>query len=280
MIPIYSNVAVLKEQYDVWLCDIWGVMHNGAIAIEDAVVACQQFRKTGGTVVLLTNAPRPWDSVREQLLHFGVPDDAYCGIVSSGDVTDHLIKSHSGKAVHHIGPLRDAPIIERARIKTVPLEKADLVLLTGLLDDDVETPDDYREILTQIHELGLPLICANPDLMVERGERLVYCAGAVAAVYEEMGGVVNYAGKPFLPIYEMATARAKKISKREIDRSRMICIGDGLKTDMAGAFAAGFDALFVASALHVESELTSELLADLFDGALGMPIGAIDALRW
>ncbi len=280
MIPIFTSVAALKERYDVWFCDIWGVMHNGETAFDEAIAACRRFRSLGGHVVLITNAPRPYWSVQEQLEFFGVPGDAYCAIVSSGDVTDHLIKTFAGQAIFHLGPARDAPIIERAKIKPVALDEADLVLHTGLLDDDVETPDDYRSVLSTMLERGVPMICANPDLKVERGDRLVYCAGAVAAVYEEMGGTVHYAGKLFPPIYELAKQQASHLMNSSPQASRIVCIGDGLLTDMEGAFRAGIDALFVASQLHVNGGLTDEMLSTLFAQASGRPIGAIDALRW
>lgn len=281
MIPILSSVQNLAQNYDAWFCDVWGVVHNGREAFEGAVEACCRYRESGGRVVLLTNAPRPWDSVADQLTKFGVPEKAYCSIVSSGDVTNHLIKARENQAIYHIGPQRDYPILELANITPASFEEAELILLTGLVDDDVETPETYKNLLLEAKARGIEVVCANPDLMVERGTKLVYCAGAVAALYEEMGGVVHYAGKPFLPVYKLAMEILASLGDGDISQSRVLCIGDGIKTDMAGAFAAGFDALYVASALHVGGEgLSPHLLEELFPSNKGQPVGAVAALSW
>ena len=280
MIPLLSSVSPLKDQYEAWFCDIWGVMHNGETAFEGAVEACRRFQAQGGKVVLLTNAPRPAHSVASQLQDFGVPADCYDAIVSSGDVAQHLIKEHKHLAIHHIGPDRDQAVIDQAQIEPVPLRQAEIILLTGLLDDDVETPEDYREMFAEPVRRDLKMICANPDLMVERGDRLIYCAGALAKLYEEMGGDVLYAGKPYLPIYDMAQQKLADLAGRPIEPPRILCIGDGVKTDMPGAFAAGLDALFVASQLHVEEGLTDEALTALFQPLDGVPVGALESLCW
>ncbi len=281
MIPILSGVAPLAANYDAWFCDIWGVMHNGQTAFEGAVEACRQFQAQGGRVVLLTNAPRPAFSVAAQLQDFGVPPDCYDGIVSSGDVAQHLIKAQEGKAIHHIGPARDHAVIEQAKISPVPLVEAEVILMTGLIDDDVETPEDYRERFEGLAARGVVMICANPDLMVERGDRLIYCAGAVAGLYEEMGGEVLYAGKPYLPVYELGIEKITEIMGQRVDAPRILCIGDGLKTDMPGAFNAKLDALFVASELHVENRiLNDEILEKIFLSFTDKPVGALSKLCW
>ncbi|GJM03823.1 MAG: haloacid dehalogenase [Rhodomicrobium sp.] len=265
-------------------------MHNGLDAFEEAIVTCRRFqheggsRGTGGQVILITNAPRPAFSVAEQLEEFGVPDDCYDAIVSSGDVSLHLLSQFEGRGIHHIGPLRDKPMVEAAKLKPVPFDDAEVLFLTGLLDDETEGPEDYRTFLMKAVERSLPMICANPDLMVERGARLVYCAGAVAELYKQLGGEVLYAGKPYAPIYELAMARLNDLREcRELaplDRSAVLCIGDGVKTDMPGAFKAGFDALFIASGLHVGADLDASKLEELFAGADGQPVAAMQALRW
>lgn len=280
MVALMTSVAPLGDHYDAWFCDIWGVMHNGVSAFEGAVAACRRFRAEGGHVVLLTNAPRPAASVAAQLTSFGVPEDCYDGIVSSGDVAQHLISGFKDKAIHHIGPARDYPIVEMAKITPRPFAEAEVILLTGLIDDDNEAPDDYREMFVEGVQRKLPMICANPDLMVERGDRLIYCAGALAKLYEELGGEVLYAGKPYAPVYELAMARLSEITGTGTPRARVLCIGDGLKTDIPGALQAGFDALFVASALHVNGVLDEAALLPLFADLPGLPIGAIDALDW
>lgn len=282
MIPLLKSVSSLSQAYDVWFCDIWGVMHNGEVAFQSSIEACHRFRETGGKdgtggrVILLTNAPRPDFSVAEQLEGFGVPANCYDGIVSSGDVSQHLIRTFEGKQFYHLGPKRDLPVIEQAGLEPVPFEQADVILLTGLFNDDTEGPEDYREMLTEAQRRSLPMICANPDLQVERGVRLVYCAGILGKLYEELGGEVLYAGKPYLPIYDLAQKRLKELFPNQVyDKSRILCIGDGMKTDMPGAFNAGFDAVFVASGLHVGTDFDQALLDGLFVGFSAKPIGAM-----
>ncbi len=276
MIPLLDSVSSLSKDYDVWFCDIWGVMHNGETAFESSIKACETFRSAGGRIILITNAPRPDYSVAEQLEEFGVPSTCYDGIVSSGDVSQHLIQTFEGKQFYHLGPKRDMPVIEQAGLTPVPFDKADVILLTGLFDDETEGPEDYRGMLEEAQKRQLPMICANPDLQVERGARLVYCAGILGKLYEELGGEVFYAGKPYLPIYELAEKRLKELFPGQIyDKSRILCIGDGLKTDMPGAFNAGFDALFVASGLHVGSEFDEASLSDLFAPFREKPVGAL-----
>lgn len=281
MIPLLSSVAPIARDYEAWFCDIWGVMHNGHSALERAVEACRAFRAEGGIVVLLTNAPRPAHSVAAQLLDFGVPPDCYDAIVSSGDVAQHLIAGQRGKNIHHIGPERDYPVIEQAKIQPVAMDEAEVILLTGLLDDDNEVPEDYRDMFEVPVDQGKMMICANPDLMAERGNRLIYCAGALAKLYQDMGGTVSYAGKPYLPIYELAQETLAGLSTKAIDKKRILCIGDGLHTDMPGAFAAELDALFVASQLHVEGGVLDEdALELLFADLEGRPVAALSKLCW
>lgn len=285
MPPLLSSIAPLIGRYDAWFCDIWGVMHNGERAFQPAVEACSRFKSQGGRVVLLTNAPRPAHSVAAQLSSVGVPADCYDAIVSSGDVAQHLIAQYKHLPIHHIGPARDYSVIEMAQIEPVPLSEAAVILLTGLIDDESETPEDYRASLEGLSERDVPMICANPDLMVERGDRLIYCAGALAQLYEEMGGQVFYAGKPYPPIYQLALDTLASLDSDQqaapvIKKDRVLCIGDGLKTDMPGAFRAGFDALFVASALHVHGPLNEVVIDELFSGIDGTPVGAVEALRF
>ena len=292
MIPLINSVAPLAQRYDAWLCDIWGVMHNGRDGFEEAVEACRRFQAEGGregqggVVVLITNAPRPAYSVAEQLGDFGVPDNCYDAIVSSGDVAQHLISQNNEKGIFHLGPARDHAMIEQAGISPVALEAAEVILLTGLLDDEVEGPEDYRDMLTGAASRVQTLICANPDLMVERGERLVYCAGALAQLYAELGGSVLYAGKPYAPIYDLAMSvmgecyRARFGDRPVPKRRDVLCIGDGLKTDMPGAFDAGFDGLFVASGLHAAGGLDEAALEELFAPLDGTPVAAMTKLQW
>jgi len=196
-IPVIGSIEDPGSRYSAWLVDIWGVMHNGHRAFPRAIAATRAFRARGGIVVLLSNSPRPSPSVQEQLRRLGVPDDAYDATVTSGDLTRHELDKHKGAIVFHLGPERDLPIFQGLAVKLGRPEQAELVVCSGLLDDETETPDDYIGLLRTLAARKLPMICANPDHLVERGDRLVYCAGALAALYEQEGGRVIYAGKPY-----------------------------------------------------------------------------------
>ncbi len=284
-IPILSSIAGLAGSYSVWLCDIWGVMHNGETPFPDAVHACLRFRAEGGLVLLLSNSPRPSEPVMSQLNGIGVPDTAYDAIVTSGDATRNLMSEKPGQRVFHLGPERDRPLFEGLDVKLVDLEEAEYVLLSGLYDDLSETPDDYADLLAQIKLRGLAMICANPDLQVERGSRLIYCAGALGAAYEKIGGEVVYPGKPHKPIYDLALARIAGLKGAKVPRGEILCIGDGLRTDMAGAFAARMDALYVASALHIDgansnTPLEASTVSALFRESGIKPVAAQNGLAW
>lgn len=284
-IEVLSGVEPLVASYDAVLCDVWGVVHNGVDAIPSACEALSRMRAAGKTVLLLSNAPRPWRSVRDQIDGWGVPRGSYDGLVTSGDGTRHLLKDHPAEDIFHLGPERDLPVFAGLDVNLVDARSAALCLCTGLYDDDTETPDDYAEILTTLKQRDVPMICANPDMLVERGDRLVYCAGAIAKAYEDLGGIVSYAGKPFAPIYNLAVETIAAKRGESVAKSRILAIGDGIRTDMEGAFRAGIDALFVASGLHVEGfndrdELTNEILEPLFVQSSGKPVAAQRRLSW
>jgi HAD superfamily hydrolase (TIGR01459 family) len=287
-IPIIDSIKELGSHYAAWLVDIWGVMHNGRRAFPAAVAATRAFRQRGGIVVLLSNSPRPSPSVQEQLRHLGVPDDAYDATVTSGDLTRHELGKHAGASVYHLGPERDRPIFHGLPVKLGPAGGAELIVCSGLFDDETETPDDYAGQLQALAARKLPMICANPDHMVERGDDLVYCAGALAALYERAGGNVIYAGKPYAPIYLLALEMIAELAGREVPRSEVLAIGDGVNTDIAGAAALGLGSVFVASGLHVPANsggdagadaLDARHLAELFAQA-GRPLAAMPALVW
>jgi HAD superfamily hydrolase (TIGR01459 family) len=281
-IPIIDGMREIAETSDAWLVDVWGVMHNGAEAFQAAAEACATFRRRGGYVILLTNAPRPAPAVVAQITKLGVPREAYDGVLSSGDVSRGLVASWRDKRIHHLGPARDRGIFDGLGIDFATSIEADIVVCTGLIDDLTETPADYATTLSGFRRRNVAMLCANPDLMVERGDRKVYCAGALAAAYEALGGDVVYAGKPHLPIYELAERMVRDGLGRDVPRDRLLAIGDGLKTDMAGAAAAGLRSVFVASGLHVERRnLSPEVVNELFsDVPKPWPIAALDALKW
>jgi len=282
-IPIIEGMRALCETSDAWLVDVWGVMHNGAEAFQAAAEACAAFRRQGGYVVLLTNAPRPAPAVVAQITKLGVPREAYDGVLTSGDVTRGLVASWRDKRIHHMGPDRDRGIFEGLGIDFATSIEADIVVCTGLIDDMTETPADYATTLGGFRRRNVAMLCANPDLMVERGTKKVYCAGALAAAYEALGGDVVYAGKPHLPIYEIAETMVRDGLGRDVAKDRLLAIGDGLKTDMEGAAAAGLRSVFIASGLHVEGKqaLTPDLVGQLFrDVPRPWPVAALDALKW
>lgn len=284
-IPILSSVAGLSEKYQAWLCDIWGVMHNGMRPFASACDACIRFREQGGVIVLLSNSPRPQKAVSDQLAQIGVPETSYDCVVTSGDVTQQILRERSSQSFFHLGPDRDQAIFDGLNIQPVKLDDADYVLCSGLYDDLSETPADYAEILQDLRSREMPMLCANPDIQVERDDRLIYCAGSIAAEYEKLGGDVLYTGKPHLPIYKRALDRISELKSRTVPKSEILCIGDGLKTDIAGAVAAGMDSVFVASALHIQdsgedAELDPVEIAELFGAATVLPIAAQNKLKW
>jgi HAD superfamily hydrolase (TIGR01459 family) len=288
-IPVLSSIKELGVRYRAWLVDIWGVMHNGHRAFPGAVAATRAYRAQGGIVVLLSNSPRPSPSVQEQLRRLGVPDDAYDATVTSGDLTRYELAKHQGAVVFHLGPERDRPIFHGLDVELGPHRDAELVVCSGLFDDDTETPDDYADLLSELAARKLPMICANPDHMVERGDRLVWCAGALANLYERQGGSVIYAGKPYAPIYHLALETIGKLVGERVSKDQVLAIGDGVNTDIAGAGCVGIPSVFVASGLHAPSNSGGEVgadmldrrhLAELFAHAKERPLGAMRTLKW
>ena len=284
--PFTSHFAGLAEGYDIVLSDVWGVVHNGVAASPEACDALARFRTTGGTVVLITNAPRPGEVVaRLTLDRLGVPRAAYDGIVSSGDVTRALIAARAGKRLFHIGPERDLPIFDGLDAPLAPLEHADYAVCSGLTDDTGETPQDYHGLIERMRARKLAMICANPDIVVERGETLVYCAGAIADLYAGAGGDVIYAGKPYRPIYDQALAIAETVRGKPAERRRVLAIGDSVRTDLKGAAAFGLDCLFVTAGIHAEELGAREnpdasALAGIFAAAGLFPKAVMRRLAW
>jgi HAD superfamily hydrolase (TIGR01459 family) len=247
-----ERFSTLAGGYDAVLSDVWGVIHNGIVATEAACDALIRFRKTGGTVMLITNAPRPGQVVIKFLDKVGVPHEAYDGIVSSGDVTRSVMAARPDKSVFHIGPERDLPIFDGLGVHFVPVEQANYVVCTGLRHDEVETPESYRAELGGLLRRRLFMLCGNPDLVVERGDELVYCAGALADLYASLGGEVLYAGKPHPPIYDLALRRVAELRGKPLTRARVLAIGDSVRTDLKGATDYGLDCLFVTAGIHAE----------------------------
>jgi HAD superfamily hydrolase (TIGR01459 family) len=273
------------SNYDVLFCDVWGVVHNGQTAYIDGCAALRQFREAGGTVVLVSNAPRTARSVAKVLDEKNVPPDCWDAIVPSGDQALIFAREQSFSRVHHIGPDRDLDLFDDVPLARVPLADSQAVLCTGLIDDRRETAEHYRPRLAEALDLELTFICANPDLVVDVGGDLLPCAGSIAAVYEDMGGHVYWAGKPFAPAYEMALRNAEALRGARVEKDRILAIGDAVRTDMAGARDFGIDALFIGQGIHSDQvmpkgALDPEALAGLFDGNAPRAVAAMAGLAW
>jgi len=272
----------LVDGVEVVLSDIWGVVHNGLESFPEACAALHAYRRRGGTVILITNAPRPADSVQRQLRKLGIADETYDAIVSSGDLARHFVAEHPGQKLFWIGPERDTSIHRGLDPTIAPLEAADYIICTGLFDDETESAEDYRAMLILALKRKLPLICANPDIVVERGDRLIYCAGAIAELYRELGGEVIFYGKPHRPIYERAMALAAERRGRPTPLDRVLAIGDSVRTDLTGALGFGIDCLFVTRGIHSEEfegidQLDPASVKELFGHP---PRALMRELRW
>lgn len=252
MADFIEHLAPLAREYDAVLCDVWGVVHNGLAAFPAACDALMRFRAAGGTAVLVTNAPRSGAAVSRILDRLKVPREAYDAITSSGDVTRGIVETRLAETVFHLGPERDLSIFAGLDVKFAPPETADYVVCSGLFDDTTETPDNYRGMLAALRARSLLMVCANPDIVVERGDTLVYCAGALADAYAILGGKVLYCGKPYAPIYELALTTAARLRGKTPARDRVLAIGDSVRTDLKGAAAFGLDCMFVTSGIHAE----------------------------
>lgn len=244
-----SGLGQIAENYDVLVCDIWGVIHNGKVPFFDACEALSRFRENRGVVVMVSNSPRPSRAIPEQLASIRVPDNLADAIVTSGDATiDELSRRAPGPAFK-LGPERDNRLYEGLELSFSELGSAAFISCTGLFDDDTETPEDYTEMLTEAKNMGLPLICANPDVTVKRGDKMIYCGGALAQLYEKLGGEVIYAGKPHPPIYRLSRAWMEEILGYVPPPERVLAIGDNIHTDLLGAMKEGYDAIFVADGM-------------------------------
>jgi HAD superfamily hydrolase (TIGR01459 family) len=287
--PIHfvSGLEEIAPRYDVILCDVWGVIHNGIEASVPAYEALIRFRDAGGCAILITNAPRPGSAVVGQLDRLAVPRSAYDAVVTSGDLTRRMVAERKDRTVFHIGPERDKPLFAGLELRFGGLEDADYVVCSGLFDDTRETAEDYRPTLKRMRDRDLWMLCANPDLVVERGNEIIPCAGSIAHAYEELGGDVFYAGKPYPPIYELALATAARLTGREcIDPARVLAVGDAIRTDIAGAAQFGIPSLLVARGIHAsdlklhEGELASSHVQDWLGRQTARPDAVMDRLVW
>ncbi len=253
----------LSHRYPVWFVDIWGVIHNGEKPFAETVATLARHRKEGGTVVLVSNSPRSAKGVIEQLDEIGVRTDAYDDAVTSGDVTQDLMRMVPSGKLYHIGPARDLSLFDGMPVKRVGLTEADAIICTGLVHDHRETPEDYAEELAALRARNLPMISANPDKIVRKGDKLIYCAGALAEVYQKLGGDVSMAGKPHAPIYDLALRKAFRLRDISIERDDVLAIGDGPETDILGAANQGFPVVYVGGGVRDHAENMDEELAHI-----------------
>ena len=285
--PIIANAGPLLSRYDAVFCDVWGVVHNGQRAYAQAGEALARFRAGGGTVILVSNAPIPASGVERVLEKTGVRRDAWVAIVSSGDIALAHIAEQGYRRLHWVGPSeRDYALYVRLPGPDVPLAEAEAIVCTGLRNDRTETVEDYRALIEQGVALRLPFVCANPDLVVDVGERRLPCAGSIAAEYERLGGEVFWAGKPHPAAYRTALQRAGELRGSTPDLNRILAIGDAVRTDLAAAQGLGVDGLFIAAGIHsdllrADGEIDPEKLAALF-APPGTPpaVAAMTHLRW
>jgi HAD superfamily hydrolase (TIGR01459 family) len=278
-----DSLDAISGRYAALLCDVWGVVHNGETHFPAAAAALQRARESGLAVVLITNSPRRSADVIAQLRAIGVPDGVFDRIVTSGDVTRNLI-AEGPRKVLHIGPDRDVNLYDGLDVELVEEPEAQVVVCTGPYDDEVETPENYRDLLVRLRARNLPFICANPDIVVERGERLIWCAGAIARDYAQLGGRTLIAGKPHAPIYAVAMKAASEVLDRELDRGAVLAIGDGMMTDVKGAADNGIDVLYVSGGIHAREygdplKPDGALLGAFLDRHGYRPVATIPRLR-
>lgn len=261
MPELLSTLSDVADRYDAVFCDLWGVVHNGRRAFPSAITALQAFRRRGGTVVLVSNVPKPRDPIPGQLDALKVPRDAWDAIATSGDAIRAELAPRAPGPMLRIGPDDDSPLWAGLGLEeTRDLTAAAFVAISGLDDPANETPETYAPLLAEAKARNLDLLCANPDIVVRWGEKLYWCAGAVAREYEKIGGRVVMAGKPYPPIYAIATAEMQRCAGRPIEKARILAIGDGVATDIKGANATGIDALFIASGMHGEALMSGGAL--------------------
>lgn len=297
-IPILTGLAPMVDDYDLFIIDLWGVIHDGITVYPAAADCLRRLRQRDRRVVLLSNTARPGDLIADHLVEFGVEAELYDWLLTSGDVTagavaagdyggdygggDYGGRDDAGPAYFHVGPERCRPTLRACGGREVALDDAELLICTGLFNDETEQPEDYADLLKRAAARGLTMICANPDVAANRGEKTVPGAGALAAFYEELGGTVRRFGKPSPRIYDRVFAETPEIS-----RSRAVMIGDGLPTDIRGARQAGIDAIWIAGGIHAgalamgpEGQLRPDKVHDVARQAGECPKVIMPWLRW
>ncbi|HWA01754.1 MAG TPA: TIGR01459 family HAD-type hydrolase [Caulobacterales bacterium] len=257
---LLASLDDVHAAYDAVLCDVWGVVHNGRVSFPRAAEALMRFRAAGKTVLLVSNVPKPRDPIPGQLDRLGFPRTAWDAIVTSGDAIRAELAKRAPGPMFKIGPENDRSLWAGLGLEFAALERAQFIGISGLDHDERETPADYADVLEAARARDLEMLCANPDIVVRVGDRLIWCAGAVAREYAALGGRVIMAGKPFAPIYDLAFSELETLAGRAFPRARVLAIGDGVGTDVRGANAQKIDCLFIASGMHGEALSTSGAL--------------------
>lgn len=283
-VPVLDEAGALLARYEVLISDVWGVVHDGVWALPPACAALTRYREQGGAVVLLSNAPSPSEQVADLLDKKRVPRSAWDRLITSGDVTRSLIAESHHRKIFHIGWQSDRAVFDHADVELVSEDEADLVVATELNDYRTEQPEQYRPLLERFAARGLPFICGNPDLVVHVGHDLLPCAGSLALIYEELGGRVAYAGKPYRPAYDLALEAARSArGGHPVDPAKVLVIGDAVRTDLAGARLMGFDSLFIAGGIHRDETMRDGVLdlaglEAVLAGLTVKPVAAMAAL--
>ncbi len=260
MTLLLKKFKEISDNYEAIFCDLWGCIHDGKKIFPEAAQSLAEFKKTGGKVILLTNAPRPSHEVSNQLRSLGLSDTLYDDIVTSGDATrEQMFEGLAGEFIFHLGPEKDLSFFDsgtydsqtKKQVSLVPLEKASGIVCTGLFNDLTETPENYSDLINFGVKQKLKLLCANPDMKVDFGRKRIWCAGGIAKKYSDAGGKTFYFGKPYSAIYEKAFQKLKLL-KKNVERKNILCIGDGINTDIKGGIMNGFKTLFICGGLSNE----------------------------
>ena len=286
---LIAGMRELAPQYDGFIVDLWGVIHDGVAPMPDALECLRSLKEQNKRIVLLSNAPRRSDDVVRRITALGVPPGLYDDVMSSGEETwQHLSRRDDpfyaalGRRCLHIGSERDMEIRDGLGLEFSDcVERAQFILNTGPAgwDDRIE---DYEPVLCAALRRALPMVCANPDIVVMHGDRLALCAGALAKWYEEGGGRVRWHGKPFGSVYD-ACLGLLGIA----DRARVLALGDSLRTDIAGADGAGIDSVLIAGGIHAQELGTpgaqgpdlARIQTAMREGSYN-PLGVAWTLRW
>lgn len=288
-IPILSGLAEMADDYDLFILDLWGVIHDGVTVYPGAVNCLLRLRQRGARVVLLSNAARPSASVALHLTELGIEAELYDWLLTSGEATANIIASRATgtgaqarPAYFHLGPERCQSTLDACGGREVDIEVAEIIICTGLFDDKTEQAEDYRDLLAGAAARELPMICANPDVVANRGGQMIPCAGSVAAFYEQLGGKVQRFGKPFPPVFDRLFAESPGIA-----RNRAVMIGDNLATDIRGARQAGIDSIWIGGGIHAEALalgsdglLDTEMVHSVAEQAGERPKAILPWLQW